>query len=232
LGAENVRVSSDGEPTSPKQGRRRGPARVAARTGTQASASVGRHDQLGQIIESIGPKLRHLRQLKGLSLQQLGERSDVSAAAIHKIERNGMVPTITTLMKLAVALNRPLSYFVEEGMTTDGPVILTPADERKPVFTSKAGLELRSITGPYGRFFMAGAAAVIEALADSGERPMEHPGEELVFVLEGALEFEVDGETYRLSSGDSLHFRTDRPHRWRNPRQQEARAIWMALRPM
>ena len=57
MGAENVRVSSDGEPTSPKQGRRRGPARVAARTGTQASASVGRHDQLGQIIESIGPKL-------------------------------------------------------------------------------------------------------------------------------------------------------------------------------
>ena len=37
-------------------------------------------------------------------MQQLGERSDISAAAIHKIERNGMVPTITTLMKLAVAL--------------------------------------------------------------------------------------------------------------------------------
>jgi len=199
---------------------------------TPASASARRNDQLGQIIESIGPKIRHLRQLKGLSLQQLGERSDISAAAIHKIERNGMVPTITTLMKLAVALNRPVSYFVEEDVTADGPVVLTRANERKPVFTSKAGLELRSVTGPYGRFFMAGAAARIEPLADSGEKPMEHPGEELVFVLHGALEFEVDGETFRLSSGDSLHFRTDRPHRWRNPRQQEARAVWMALRPM
>ncbi len=199
---------------------------------TPASASARRNDQLGQIIESIGPKIRHLRQLKGLSLQQLGERSDISAAVIHKIERNGMVPTITTLMKLAVALNRPVSYFVEEDVTADGPVVLTRANERKPVFTSKAGLELRSVTGPYGRFFMAGAAARIEPLADSGEKPMEHPGEELVFVLHGALEFEVDGETFRLSSGDSLHFRTDRPHRWRNPRQQEARAVWMALRPM
>jgi len=199
---------------------------------TPASASARRNDELGQIIESIGPKIRHLRQLKGLSLQQLGERSDISAAAIHKIERNGMVPTITTLMKLAVALNRPVSYFVEEDVTADGPVVLTRANERKPVFTSKTGLELRSVTGPYGRFFIAGAAARIEPLADSGEKPMEHPGEELVFVLHGALEFEVDGETFRLSSGDSLHFRTDRPHRWRNPRQQEARAVWMALRPM
>ena len=45
----------------------------------------------------------------GLSLQQLGERSDVSAAAIHKIEQGGMVPTITTLLKLASALGRPVS---------------------------------------------------------------------------------------------------------------------------
>jgi transcriptional regulator with XRE-family HTH domain len=230
LGGEDVRVSADGAAASPKPGRARGAARAAVRA--RRSASAGRDDQLGQIIESIGPKVRHLRQLKGLSLQQLGERSDISAAAIHKIERNGMVPTITTLMKLAVALNRPLSYFVEEDTTADGPVVFIPAGERKPVFTSKAGLELRSITGPYGRFFMAGAAARVQPLADSGEKPMEHPGEELVFLLEGALELEVDGETYRLSAGDSLHFRTDRPHRWRNPRQQEARAVWMALRPM
>ena len=222
MGEDEVAVSSGGEPASPRQGRAR----------TRTLAAAGRGAQLGQIIESIGPKVRHLRQLKGLSLQQLGERSDISAAAIHKIERNGMVPTITTLMKLAVALNRPLSYFVEEDTADDGPVVFTPADERKPVFTSKSGLELRSITGPYGRFFMAGAAASIQPLADSGEKPMEHPGEELVFLLKGALEFEVDGETYRLSAGDSLHFRTDRPHRWRNPRQYEARAVWMALRPM
>jgi quercetin dioxygenase-like cupin family protein len=143
-----------------------------------------------------------------------------------------MVPTITTLMKLAIALNRPLSYFVDEDTTSDSPVVFIRADDRKPVFTSKEGLELRSISGPYGRFFMAGASARIEPYADSGDKAMEHPGEELVHLLEGALEFEVDGETFRLAPGDSLHFRTDRPHRWRNPGRQGARAVWMALRPM
>ena len=31
--------------------------------------------------------------------------------------------------------------------------------------------------------------------------------------------------------GDSVHFRTDRPHRWGNPGNRPARAVWMALRP-
>jgi quercetin dioxygenase-like cupin family protein len=60
---------------------------------------------------------------------------------------------------------------------------------------------------------------------------MEHPGEELVFVLEGALEFDVDGREYKLGKGDSVHFRTDRPHRWRNPTRKQSKAVWMALRP-
>ncbi|MGQ0668437.1 MAG: cupin domain-containing protein, partial [Actinomycetota bacterium] len=164
-----------------------------------------------------------------LSLQRLAERSGVSPAAIHKIERNGMVPTITTLMKLAAALNRSVAYFVEEE-EEDRPAVLIRVSERKPVYTSKSGLELRSISGPYGRFFMAGAAATVNPGASSGPRPMEHPGEELVYVLAGSMCFEVAGEEYVLRRGDALHFRTDRPHRWRNPTARPARVVWMALR--
>ncbi|MBI2237955.1 MAG: cupin domain-containing protein [Actinobacteria bacterium] len=181
------------------------------------------------IIASLGPKVRQLRQQKNLSLHQLAERSGVSAAAIHKIERNGMVPTIATLMKLAGALNRSVGYFVEEEQE-DRPAVLIRARDRKPVFTSKVGLELRSISGPYGRFFMAGAAATVEPGADSGPRAMEHPGEELVYVLSGMISFDVDGQEYVLRRGDALHFRTDRRHRWRNPTMQPARVLWMALR--
>ena len=189
-------------------------------------------DELERIIGSLGPKIRELRQQKGLSLQQLAERSDVSAAAIHKLERGGMVPTIATLMKLATALNRPVSYFVDEESVVERPVVFTAAHQRRPVYTSKAGLELRSITGAYGRFFMAGAAARVNPHADSGPRPMEHPGEELVYLVSGTLEFAVDGVSYRLGPGDALHFRTDRPHTWRNPSGEPAEAVWMALRPM
>jgi transcriptional regulator with XRE-family HTH domain len=181
------------------------------------------------VIASIGPKVRQLRRQKNLSLQQLAERSGLSAAAIHKIERNGMVPTITTLMKLAAALNRSVAYFVDEEPSE--AAVLVRSDERKKVFTSKERLDLAGISGPYGQFFMAGAVATVEPEADSGPKPMEHPGEELVFMLDGSLCFSVEGEEYVLRRGDALHFRTDRPHRWWNPSSRPARAVWMALRP-
>ena len=181
-----------------------------------------------QVISGLGSKVRQLRRQKNLSLQQLSERSDVSAAAIHKIERSGMVPTVATLMKLAAALNRSVSYFVEEDSSTS--CVLVRAGERKRVFTSKAGLDLQGISGPYGPFFVAGALATMEPGADSGPRAMEHPGEELVFILEGTIRFVIDGEEQCVGPGDALHWRTDRPHRWSNPTSQPARCLWFALR--
>jgi transcriptional regulator with XRE-family HTH domain len=188
--------------------------------------------ELEEIVNSIGPKLRELRAQRNLSLQQLADLSDVSAAAIHKIERNGMVPTITTLLKIAGALNRPISYFVDEPDPDNRPVSFTRADSRRNLFTSHQGIDLSAISGPYGRFFLAGAIAQVEPGANSGGKPMEHPGEELVVMLDGVLEIDVDGSTYRLDEGDSLHFRTDRPHGWRNPGAEPCHAVWLALRPL
>jgi transcriptional regulator with XRE-family HTH domain len=185
---------------------------------------------VGEVIDGLGTKVREVRQQKGLSLQRLAERAGVSAAAIYRIEQGNMVPTITTLMKLAVALNRPVSFFVNE-FVADKPVVFTPASSRQPVATSKQGLDLQGITGPYGQFLLAGAVAVVDPGADSGPEPMVHPGEELVHVLDGRLEFTVDDGVYALAPGDSLHFRTDRPHQWRNPDgRRAARAVWMAFR--
>src|SRR5918996_914158 len=102
----------------------------------ETAAAAEGDSTLDRIVSSIGPKLRDLRLQRGLSLQQLAERSDVSAAAIHKIEKSGMVPTITTLLKLAGALNRSISYFVDEETEQNGPAVLVRADERRIVYTS------------------------------------------------------------------------------------------------
>lgn len=184
---------------------------------------------LDAVVGAIGGKLRQVRQQKGLSMQQLAKRSGVSTAAIHKIEHSHMTPTITTLMKLAAALNRSVAFFVDEE-DIGRPAVHTPMSGRRPVLTSKQGLELQGISGPYGQFLLAGAVAFLERGADSGPQPMEHPGEELVHVLDGGIEICVDDEIFVLAAGDSLHFRTDRPHRWRNAANRSTRAIWMAFR--
>jgi transcriptional regulator with XRE-family HTH domain len=196
-----------------------------------AESSVG-ESSVDRIVSSIGPRLRELRLQQSLSLQQLAERAGVSAAAIHKIERNGMVPTITTLLKLADAFDRPVAYFVDEEAEGSGPVAFTAAGARGPAYSPYAGVTCESISGSYARFFLEGAVTAVQPRAGSGTGPSQHQGEELVFVLDGTLLFEVDGTERRLEPGDALHFRTDRPHRWENPGDEPARAVWIRLRPL
>lgn len=186
--------------------------------------------ELHQVVSGIGPKIKALRTDRGLSLSALGKRADVSAAAIHKIEQSGMVPTITTLLKLAGALDRPIAYFVGED-TKDEPTLFTPADEKRPIYTSHTGIELTGISGPYDQFSLAGAIATVIPAATSGDKQLRHPGEELIYVLKGTLEFTVDSKAYIVGPGDAIHFRAQQLHTWANPGTVEARALWMALRP-
>ncbi len=185
--------------------------------------------RVNEVVSGIGPKIKDLRLRNGYSLQALADRADVSAATIHKIEQAGMVPTITTLLKIAAALERPVAYFVDD--EEHAPTVFVPAGGRRPIHSSHAGIDLAAISGSYGDFQIAGAVATVIPGASSGATPMRHPGEELVFLVSGALEFTVAGTAHLLGPGDALHFRTRQPHSWRNPGGQDAVAIWMALRP-
>jgi transcriptional regulator with XRE-family HTH domain len=189
---------------------------------------VGEHVE--GIVSSIGPKLQRLRQEQRLSLQQLAVRAEVSAAAIHKIERNGMVPTITTLLKISAALERPVSYFTEVDDGQHDLAMLTLAADRRGVFTPHEGLHLAGLSGAYAQFRGAAAVATVDPGADSGDKMLSHPGEELVLVTEGALVFDIAGTRFELGPGDSLHFIGDQPHHWANETAKPAGAVWFALR--
>lgn len=185
--------------------------------------------EIERTVSEIGAKVAKARAERGWSLSQLADRAGLSTAAIHKIEKSGMTPTIASLMKVASALGKSVGFFVEEVEATR-PVTVIRAAERSRLYTSKQGLELQNISGRYGPFWVAGAEAFVEPGADSGPEPMSHPGEELVLLLEGRMIFTIDGERYELDPGDSIHFRTVRPHSWANPDQSDARAIWLAIR--
>jgi transcriptional regulator with XRE-family HTH domain len=191
--------------------------------------SVRIEEHVDGIVSSIGPKVKKLRQEQRLSLQQLAIKAEVSAAAIHKIERNDMVPTITTLLKIATALDRAVTYFVEDEGYHE-PVAFTPAEGRPEVFTPHEGLTLKGVSGPYAPFRSAAAVATVAPGANSGSRLLVHAGEELVFTLEGRLVFEIAGVRHELEAGDALHFMGDQPHHWANEEKEPARALWIALR--
>src|SRR3712207_3852327 len=103
-------------------------------------------DEIEQTVSGIGAKVAKARAERGWSLQQLARRSGLSPASIHKVEKSGMTPTITSLMKIAAALGKSVGHFIEE---SDGlrPVTVIRRDERTRLHTSKDGLVLNNISG-------------------------------------------------------------------------------------
>ena len=135
--------------------------------------------EIERTVSEIGAKVAKARAERGWSLAQLAERAGLSTAAVHKIEKSGMTPTIASLMKVAAALGKSVGYFVEEPRRPPGHRRPRATSARR-LYTSKQGLELQNISGRYGPFWVAGAEAIVEPRADSGPEPMNHPGEELV----------------------------------------------------
>jgi len=202
---------------------------AAAEEPLEAVPSPKGMPEIERTVSELGAKVAKARAERGWSLATLAERAGLSTAAVHKIEKSGMTPTIASLMKVAAALGKSVGYFVEEVEATR-PVTVIRSGQRSRLYTSKQGLELQNISGRYGPFWVAGAEAFVEPKADSGPEPMSHPGEELVILLEGRMTFTIDGEPYELEAGDSIHFRTVRPHSWANPDQRRARAVWLSVR--
>jgi transcriptional regulator with XRE-family HTH domain len=149
-------------------------------------------------------------------LQQLAVKADVSAAAIHKIERNDMVPTITTLLKIATRTRPPVSYFIDNADAPPEPVAFTRAATRPAVFTPHAGLHLAGVSGPYTPFRSAAAVATLDRERTAAARTSSIQVKNSYSPWKGSVTFDIAGTSYKLGRGDALHFIGEQPHHWAN----------------
>ena len=161
----------------------------------------------------VGRYLKQLRGDRGLSLRALAELCDLSPNTISLIERGVTSPSVSTLSRLATALGVPITSFFTDPIEQK-QVIVTRADERAR--SGSASVVLESIGFGLEQQACDPFMVTMEAGATSGDKVMVHAGHELVFCLEGELDYEIDGKHYRLSAGDALLFHADLPHRWQN----------------
>jgi transcriptional regulator with XRE-family HTH domain len=167
----------------------------------------------------VGYRVRTWRQQRGLSLRMLAEICDLSPNTISLIERGVTSPSVSTLHRLAIALRVPITSFFED-QAESVEVILARAGERSR--TGSASVLLESLGTGLEDQVLEPFVVTLRPGADSGKQVMIHMGEELVYCLQGELEYEVSGQPYRLRAQDALHFEARLPHRWRNPGDEPA----------
>ena len=179
-----------------------------------------------EFVVDVGQKIRNLRRRLGLSIETLARRSDLSTAAIQKIETNHMVPTIVSLMKVSRALGEKVSFFVDEGNGND-QIVLVKKSGRKGFYSEESKMSQEYITGQLEKRVLEGGIFNIKTGGQSGREMNSHPGEEIIFCLKGKIEVFTPAKNYVLSTGDTLHFKSDIPHRWRNSGSTAAQIIWI-----
>jgi transcriptional regulator with XRE-family HTH domain len=172
-------------------------------------------EPFGKEAESIdvGLRLRQLREERNVSMRALARRSSLSANALSMIERGLTSPSVSTLHKLATALQVPITAFFRQEPTR-AKIVFRKASERNRISFMRGVIEGLGGESFIGR--VEGFLLTLENGGSSGPNSMLHSGHELVFVLRGKLEYEVDGQQFILEAGDSLIFSTQLTHRWRN----------------
>ena len=176
---------------------------------------------------SPGDKLRTLRTERGLSQRALAKQAGISPNSISLIERNEISPSIATLQSLATALSVRISYFFEE--ETEKKVLHIKAIER-PVLDSQ-GVYIESIGGRLHEQEMEPFLVRLAPNTSSGERQVVHRGHEVVYCLEGKMEYYIDGVNYHVEAGDFLLFEAHLPHLWRNPYDKPAKFLLILQTP-
>jgi quercetin dioxygenase-like cupin family protein len=163
---------------------------------------------------NVGMQVQALRERLGLSMRGLAELSELSPNTISLIERGATSPNVSTLHQLATALRVPITAFFEEpGEVVQ--VIHSRPGERS--FSGSANVVLESLGSGLEGQRLEPFLVTLEPGADSGPGLMMHDGHELVYCLEGAVEYRIEGQSYPLTKGESLIFEAGLPHCWRNP---------------
>jgi transcriptional regulator with XRE-family HTH domain len=176
----------------------------------------------------LGGKIRQLRRQSGLTLETLGRRAAVSQSLISQVERGLASPSITTLRRIANALNVPIAeLFVGDGAPSSGETdalgrrLVVRRDERKSLHVPRSKVVYELLTPDLNRK-VEFLWIEYEPGSVTHPEPMGHAGEENAICIEGSVVVTIDGQEYVLAAGDSISFDSGRPHQVENRAKRRA----------
>lgn len=174
----------------------------------------------------IGDTLRALRLSRNWALADLSSASGVPVSTISKIENGLMQPSLVHAINLAAALEANLGFLTRRA-TDATPISVMRARHRPRLDLPGMGLTLEDLHGSFAPGVLEARAGLLAIGARSGDEDMTHPGEEICRVLSGAIRYHIGGEIHDLAPGDTIHFRSDDPHRWENAAPGPTRVVWI-----
>ena len=159
----------------------------------------------------IGKKIRELRMRKGLTQEELANRSELSKGFISQLENDVTSPSIATLVDVLTCLGTDLKTFF--GEEQDNQIVF--CEEDYFVKTDEAqGNEI---------------AWIVPNAQTEVDSP--HEGEEFGYVLSGRVLIHLGDECHKAKKGESFYYPASCDHYLENPGKTPAVILWISSPP-
>jgi transcriptional regulator with XRE-family HTH domain len=177
-------------------------------------------------MELIGAKIKKLRMQRGLTLEELAGRCELTKGFLSQLERDLTSPSIATLCDILEALGTTLSEFFRE--EKNEKIVFSKDDF---FVDEKEGYTVSWIVPNSQKNEMEPVLIEIEPGARSFEvTPNE--GEEFGIVVEGRITL-VNGEKeYTVKKGETFYLNGKNTHYLRNDKKTTAKVIWVSTPPL
>jgi len=193
-------------------------------TSTMKDAATGGAAANG-INARIAGRVRALRADRGMTLDGLAAKSDVSRSMISLIERGESSPTAVLLEKIASGLGVSLATLFDDAEAPVDPV--SRHEDRTPWRDPQSGYVRRNISPAN----FPSPIQIVEVLLPAGARVAYETGardvriHQQIWVQEGTVEVTVGKVTHRLSADDCLAMQLNEMTAFRNCTRRPARYV-------
>lgn len=185
---------------------------------------------------TVGAKIRQIREIRKVSLEDLAERSGMDINLVQEIEHGKNIPSLAPLIKIARALGVRLGTFLDD-VDSYGPVVVRSGEHQKGArFTSQASAAREHLNFFSLAFDKAGRnmepfIVEIEPGQKSDFTMSSHEGEEFIYVLDGEIDINYGKEVYHLAKGDSIYIDSIVSHNVHSGNHLPARVLAVVYAP-
>jgi len=169
----------------------------------------------GEDRRSVGERLKHVREMEGLSLERLSKISGIAEGYLADIESFKVFPDLGTIIRLSKSLKISTGLILDAASGYSYSVVRS--EDRKHIKRSLSGRTdkpdydyLSLSTGVTSRHMESFIVTLTGKEYD--EEPSTHEGEEFLYVLEGEIRIKLAGREEHLKSGDSIFYLSTLPH--------------------
>lgn len=162
--------------------------------------------QTGNDLEkAIAHQVRSLRRAAGLSIADMSMRVGISKAMLSKVENAQTSCSLSTLARLAAGLDVPVTMLFRSADTGHGAAYTENGHGSQIVGRgTRVGHHyelLGALRGPHKRL-----EPVLVTLTEASEvfPQFQHPGTEVLYMLEGVMVYGHGGAEFTLRPGDTL----------------------------